>query len=77
MPVLENIAVDPTHRESTSERQYIELRLAEIVTPDEASRWMDAPNAMLDDLTPATAIESGQGERVLELVLQVAEGIYV
>jgi hypothetical protein len=74
MPVLENIIADTLH---VDERRHIEQILSEVVTPDGVVRWMNAPNPMLDDLSPTMAIAAGQGERVLELVLQVAEGIYV
>jgi hypothetical protein len=55
----------------------VKLILANLVQPSEALRWMAAPNPALDSYSPAEAIEMGAGDRVVELLVGVSEGIYV
>jgi len=46
-------------------------RLADSMEPGFVGRWLDEPNEMLDNLTPAEAIERGH----LDLVWQIVEGL--
>lgn len=42
---------------------------------DAAHRWMRSPNADLNDETPLEVIEQGGEERVVALLIALAEGI--
>lgn len=46
-----------------------------VLRDDAAYRWMQSPNQDLNDETPLEVIEQGGEERVIALLLALAEGI--
>lgn len=61
------------------ERDIVHVRahLREIVTPEEAERWLDTQHTFLNKQTPRHLIQRGQLERIMEAVAQVKYGIHV
>lgn len=55
----------------------INRSLLQILTPPEASRWLGLPNAALDGETPIHAIQNGRGITVLEILIQIEQGIHI
>ena len=51
--------------------------LAEIVVNEEINRWLSAENVVLGGITPLEAIKQGETKRVLAILRQIADGIYV
>lgn len=48
---------------------------AEIYMPEGVEIWMHAANPMLDGRTPDDLVAAGEAQRVLDLLLALAEGV--
>ena len=49
--------------------------LTDVFRPDGQAIWLNAPNPMLDGAVPADLIRAGEGERVADALLALAEGV--
>lgn len=45
-----------------------------LYTPEGVAIWMEAPNRLLDNRTPAEMVEAGHADRVLALIEAIAGG---
>lgn len=48
---------------------------SELYRPDGLAIWMRSPNPMLDGRSPDELVEAGEGERVLDLICALCEGV--
>ena len=55
----------------------VRVRLSEIVTTEEAERWIYAPNPVFDNARPVDLVRQGKITEVLQVITTVAEGIHV
>lgn len=54
----------------------IQAKLNSLVSPAEAQRWLNAPNATLDGRRPIDLISQGESDRVMEILIGLEEGIH-
>jgi len=59
------------------ELEYIVDQLSDIYEPNEARQWLFSRQKLLDGVSPASLIQEGNIERVMELVSQVRDAVYM
>ena len=59
------------------ELDYIVERLSEYYSSDEARLWLYSRHRLLDDRKPADLIQEGQVDRVLSVIDQLGDVVYV
>jgi hypothetical protein len=59
-----------------TEREYIERLLSEIYTSEGIETWMQGRHTLLGDERPVDLLERGEGDRVLAVAQQLADGAY-
>lgn len=60
---------------AATDRERVLTALAEVYRPEGMAIWMRAPNKLLNGRVPDDMIEQGDAERVLDLILALAEGV--
>ena len=55
----------------------IEDLFGDIYAADEVAVWLNTPQAMLSGAKPMALIESGQGDRVVDAVHEILDGITI
>lgn len=55
------------------QEQEIRDVLAQLVTPEEAERWLHAPQRRFDDKSPLEMIQRGRSQEVLQMIVYVDE----
>jgi hypothetical protein len=56
--------------------EQIQEKLNSLVKPEEAQRWLYAPNDMFEGRRPIDLLEQGEDERVMQLLGRIEEGIH-
>jgi len=59
------------------ELEFIVDQLSDFYQPNEARQWLFSRQKLLDGISPAELIQSGNIERVLRLVNQLRDGIHL
>lgn len=57
--------------------EQIAAHLNQLYDPDGAQEWLASPQKLLDGAIPAQLIERGEGQRVLDLLEEIASGAYL
>ena len=57
--------------------EYIVDQLSDIYQPDEARHWLYSPQKLLDGHRPADLIKQGDVERVLEIIEELNDGVFL
>ena len=60
-----------------SRREELDLirdRLARVMEPDQARRWLDQPNAAFDGATPSEVVGRGERDRVWRMLYDLESG---
>jgi uncharacterized protein (DUF2384 family) len=55
----------------------IRVALADWYTADEVETWLASPQSLLGGKTAMQLIEAGEGEKVLRLIAQLNDGVYL
>lgn len=56
-------------------REQVVAACGELFTPEGVPIWMASPNRLLDGRSPDELVEAGEGQRVLDLILALCEGM--
>lgn len=59
------------------ELEYIVDQLSEYYEPNEARQWIFAPQKLLDGKSPAELIREGHIDKVMQLVSQLRDAVYM
>jgi DNA-binding transcriptional regulator YiaG len=57
------------------ETERFQMRLAEVVRPEEIPAWLDTPNDAFDGLKPLEVIERGEIDRLWNMIFYLESGI--
>jgi len=66
----------PRMRDGLLHLHWLATQLAELYPPQDAHLWLFSYHKMLDGHRAVDLIESGQGERVLQVIAQLKDGAY-
>ena len=59
------------------ELEYIVDQLSDFYQPNEARQWIFAPQKLLEGDSPASLIRSGRIDRVMQLINQLRDGVFM
>ncbi|HUO92053.1 MAG TPA: antitoxin Xre/MbcA/ParS toxin-binding domain-containing protein [Rhizomicrobium sp.] len=59
------------------ELEYVVDQLSDFYSPNEARQWIFAPQKLLDGESPASLIRTGRIERVMQLISQLRDGVFM
>jgi uncharacterized protein (DUF2384 family) len=51
--------------------------LSDFYTPEEAQEWLYRPNILLQGEAPIDLLETGRKARLMQVITQVTDGIYI
>jgi transcriptional regulator with XRE-family HTH domain len=57
------------------ETERFQVKLAEVVRPEDIPQWLDTPNAAFDGLKPLEVIERGEIDRLWTMIFYLESGV--
>jgi bifunctional DNA-binding transcriptional regulator/antitoxin component of YhaV-PrlF toxin-antitoxin module len=63
-------------RRTKTPLEEVREKLSDLVGPEEAQRWLHAPLALFKGRRPVDLIKQGEGDRIMQIIVRLEDGIH-